>query len=121
MPLTRWARAKGRFLGGEPGEPMADRELRFGVNVPLGDGPNPLFVTSFGGSVKTDRGGRFDLTGLVAGQKYSVDLTLEKNAGWRGLKTFVPSAGEAVDLGDGRPAPEFRPPTLAAIRKAAFQ
>jgi hypothetical protein len=121
IPLTKTATAKGRLLDGETGEPMADREIVYGVNVPVGDGPNPPFRTAFGGSVKTDRAGRFELKGLVAGQKYVVNVTIEKDQSWRGVQTLLPSVGEAIDLGDVRLAPERRPPTVAESRNAAFE
>jgi RNA polymerase sigma factor (sigma-70 family) len=120
IPLAKVATAKGRLLDGETGEPIGHREIVYGAHVPVTEGPNPAFVTAFGGSVKTDRGGRFELTGLVAGQKYHVDVTLESKKGSRSVKTFVPSAGEAVDLGDVRLAPAYRPPTNAELRIAAF-
>jgi RNA polymerase sigma factor (sigma-70 family) len=121
VPLLQVATARGRLLDGETGEPLAGREIVYGVNVPSGDEPNAPFRTAFGGRVITDRDGRFALKGLAAGQKYVVNVTIEKDRSWRGVQTLVPEAGQAVDLGDVRLAPERRPPTVTESRSAAFE
>jgi RNA polymerase sigma factor (sigma-70 family) len=110
IPLAKVAMAKGRLLDSESGKPMAGREIVYGVQVPVGDQPNAPFRTTFGGKVKTNRTGHFALKGLVAGQTYVVNVTLKENERWGRLLELVPEAGQAVDLGDVRLAPERRPP-----------
>jgi hypothetical protein len=106
IPLARVATAKGRLVDGASGKPLAGREIVYGVQVPAGDGPNAPFRTAFGGTVKTSRTGHFALKELVAGQTYVVSVTLKENEGWGRLLELVPEAGQAVDLGDVRLAPE---------------
>jgi hypothetical protein len=120
IQLTPVATARGRLLDGEVGEPMAAQELQYGVRVWHDDKHLTTCVTVFGGKARTDSKGRFELLGLVAGQKYVVDLVLEKGHAFRTVHTFVPSAGEAAELGDVRLAPLPKPPTDAEIRGAAF-
>lgn len=120
IPLLKVASAQGRLIDGETGLPLADRKLVYGVRVYTGEPRKSPFFTAFGGETTTDSEGRFELNGLVAGQKYSVDLSLEK--GWRSrqLHTLIPSAGESVKLGDLKLLPEPKPKTDAEIRLAAF-
>ena len=120
IPLLKVATAQGRLIDGETGLPLAGRELKYGVRVYTDEPRKSAFFTAFGGEATTDSAGRFELKGLAAGQKYSVDLTLED--GWRSrqLHTLIPSAGQSVKLGDLKLLPERKPKTDAEIRLAAF-
>jgi hypothetical protein len=70
--------------------------------------------------VTTDRAGRFALKGLVGGQTYHVDVTIEKDQSWRTVQTLSPMEGAAIDMGDIKLAPERRQLTVTEMRRAAF-
>jgi hypothetical protein len=120
IPIAPVATARGRLVDGDTAEPLADREICYGVRIPVGEDPNSPWRTDFGGKVLTDKAGRFELKGLVAGQKWDVNLTMEKGESWRTLQTVSPSAGETVLLGDLKVMPERKPLTAAEMRRAAF-
>jgi hypothetical protein len=109
IPVDKIATARGRLVDAGTGAPLAGRELWYGVRIPIGQEPNAAFSTSFGGKVRTDAEGRFELKRLTARREHRVSLTAEDGQSWRELHTFTPTPGQAVDLKDLRVAPPRRP------------
>jgi hypothetical protein len=121
IPLTRVATAAGRLIDGQTREPLADQEIRYGVRVPIGDNADAPYRLAWGGRVTTDRAGFFALKDLVAGHKYHVDVTIEKDRSWRTVHTLLASEGETIKLGDLRLMAKRRPPTPGEQRRALFE
>ena len=119
LPLTKLATARGRLLDRATGEPLPNREIVYGVRVPAGD-DNAPWRTAFGGTTKTDAEGKFELTGLVAGQKYHVNVPIGEKGRSQSVHTLVAAPDETINFGDVKLAPEYRPPTTDESRKAAF-
>ncbi len=121
IPLAKVASAQGRLIDGETGLPLAGREIVYGVRVYTGEPRKSPFFTAFGGEATTDSEGRFELKGLVAGQNYSVNVTLGKDRGSRQVHSLIPAAGASVKLGDLKLMPDRKPKTIAETRLAAFE
>ncbi len=94
----------GRILDRD-GQPAEGQEISYGIKVPAGDDNAPWRV-AFGGTVNTDADGRYELTKLVVGQSYCVNVTMDRGVdglarSWRQITTITPdSAEEPIDLGE---------------------
>ncbi|MBI3408302.1 MAG: thioredoxin family protein [Planctomycetes bacterium] len=120
ISLSKAARAHGQVL--ENGEPLAGNEFWYGVPMTLTKDPeNPGFLTGFAKRGQIDRAGMFELTGIVPGQEYVVDLRREKEGGNHRLASFRASAGEVVDLKVIRIPREQAPETINDRRQGAFK
>ncbi len=127
IPVSRLASAKGRLIDAESGQPLADRNIGYGIRI-YDNGRFGPFRDSFGGSVKTDAEGRFSLRGLVVGQEYSLSVPLHKETDpesqhrWQTVGTVTAKAAETVDLGDVllKPYHPYHPPTVDERIAAAF-
>jgi RNA polymerase sigma factor (sigma-70 family) len=122
IPLAEVAALRGRLVDGETGDPLPGREIVYGTHVPNSEDDKSPFRTAFGGKVKTDDHGRFELTGISVGRKYQVSVTMGEGnqISWRPLHTLVAKPGELIELGDVKVTPEHHPPTMDESRRAAF-
>lgn len=114
IPLEPLVTASGRLVDSE-GSPLPDQEIRYGVDVHLGDDDAP-FRTSFGGHTTTDERGEFKLRKLIPGQLFKINVTTERDSqgrgiGWRTVGKVTPEPAERIELGDLTLKPEYRPPT----------
>ncbi|MCA9097867.1 MAG: carboxypeptidase regulatory-like domain-containing protein, partial [Planctomycetaceae bacterium] len=120
IPLGPNGSAKGILIDDESDRPMANRELRYGVRVFL-EGQFGSFRDCFGGAIRTDAEGKFELTGLVPGNEYHVVLPLEKGS-YQRMASFFPEASEETDLGEliRKPHVENKPPTFEQLIQREF-
>jgi thiol-disulfide isomerase/thioredoxin/protocatechuate 3,4-dioxygenase beta subunit len=118
-PLTT---ASGRLLDLD-GQPLANKEITYGVLVYQGEPGRSPFSTSFGGKVTTDAEGRFTLVNLVPGQRYDGSIKLDQHTSRR-VVSAAPKEPGSLDLGDfkGDPNPTkpYVPPTPAERAAKAF-
>ena len=116
------ASAVGRLVDAESKQPLAGKQLRFGVDVPIGDDDAP-WKTAFGNTVVTDSEGKFILEGLVPGQEYGIDVFLDDGHRSRQVAELTPEPAARINLGDvelPRPAPPYKRATLQERVASAF-
>jgi RNA polymerase sigma factor (sigma-70 family) len=123
VPIVPVASARGRLVDSQTGEPLPGREIIYAVRVPSGHDENSAWTNRFGGTVKTDDRGRFELAAIVAGHKYDVNVTMETEGGgrWATVHTLVATPGQSLDLGEVKFTPNQPPRTMADRRRAAFE
>jgi hypothetical protein len=116
------ATASGRLCDLQ-GQPLAQRELRFGIRIFEGEPGRGPFSDNFGGITTTDSAGRFSISGLVPGQTYHLSIQLDESSS-RGVTEIAPRAAGALDLGDLKVDPDpikpYVPPTPTERTAAAF-
>ncbi len=113
--------ARGRMLTSDLSGPVAGQKIEYGVRVP--DEDERTWSYRFGGLVVTTADGTFQLTGLVPGSEYTLNLPPGPDGTIPTLTRLTVSPGESLDLGDlPAPAPRqpFVPPTLEDRIKSAF-
>ncbi|MBI3462761.1 MAG: thioredoxin family protein [Planctomycetes bacterium] len=117
------AKASGRLTDFE-GQPIANREFRYGVVIHMGEPGRSAFITSFGGDAITDAEGRFALENLVPGERYDVTIRLDERSSRRVVHVTPSGPGETA-LGDIKADPEapkpYVPPTPAERAAAAIE
>ena len=119
IPIQPTATAIGRLINQDSGQALMKSELQYSVRVYDGPHARSSFMMKFGGNVFTDENGRFEMPGLVIGQKYFVDLVTRGNQKpgditWRTITEVIPDRAGELDLGDlkySEPKP-YVPPTL---------
>ena len=104
------ASAMARLIDDETGEALPEKDVQWYRRVPMGDDDAP-WRTSWGGTVRTDASGFFEITGLVVGQGYDLSVPQEDRSS-RTLSDYTPETAEPVDLGDLRLKPPYKPPTF---------
>jgi len=97
IPVGPTASAEGRILDRD-GNPFAGYEVSAKIVIDLGEGASRR---CFGTASKADENGRFELPGLVVGQKYRLSVTARQHSYWTVLEFVVPHSG-AFDLGEPR-------------------
>jgi len=123
IPIQPTAAITAILIDQQSGEPMPDREIRYGRKVPMGDDDAP-WRTSFGGTVQTGPDGSFRLDDLVVGEEYDISVTMIERRGWRTLTKYTPESSGEEDLGRLELAPPrapYKPPTLQERIAGAFQ
>jgi len=114
--------AAGRLRDLE-GKAIAQRELRYGICVYLGESGRSAFHDAFGGVATTDEGGNFKLAGLVPGQAYSLSIRIDEHSSHGVTEVTVPDA-KPLALGeltaDPNPTKPYVPPTPAERTATAF-
>jgi RNA polymerase sigma factor (sigma-70 family) len=121
IPIQLLGSARGRVVGPE-GKPLADQEIWYGVRV-YTDDQKTGWYTRFGDRIKTDRDGRFTLAGLVVGQMYHINVTIEADR-WRDVGRVEVKDATEVDLGNLTLQfflPRGSRPTLEQRMAQAFQ
>ncbi|QDU36239.1 Nickel uptake substrate-specific transmembrane region [Maioricimonas rarisocia] len=122
IPLQPTAAVRGRLVDGQTKQPVAGRNLVWGVQVFEGEKMRSPFRHCFGGGIQSAEDGTFTLFPLVVGQTY--DLTGRYPSGnLRFLTEIHAEDGSLIDLGDVelKPEPEpYRPPTIEERIAQAF-
>jgi hypothetical protein len=104
------ASAAGRLIDSETGNVLANTKVWWGRRVHRGD-DNAPWETAWGGTEVTDALGRFQMRGMVVGQKY--DLSVPRGDGtYGGLPSITPKSADPVDMGDVALKPPYKPPTF---------
>ncbi|QDV48104.1 carboxypeptidase regulatory-like domain-containing protein [Gimesia fumaroli] len=119
--------ASGQLVDAKTKQPMQEREISYGVKVHLGNNNAP-WRTSFGGKTTTDQEGRFEISNLVLGQKYDINLVIRpkdnpNRISWRSVETVKAEESQPIDLGvlEVKPPPKpYKPPTLEERIAKAF-
>lgn len=119
--------ASGQLVDAKTKQPMQEREISYGVKVHLGNNNAP-WRTSFGGKTTTDQEGRFEISNLVLGQKYDINLVIRpkdnpNRISWRSVETVKAEESQPIDLGVLEvkpPRPPYKPPTLEERIAKAF-
>ena len=125
IPIRTMATATARLIDGATGQPMPGEEIRYGVEIPIGDDDAP-WRTSFGGTTNTDAAGRFSLDGLIIGQNYAISVTVRRGSdgrgqSWSSVGEITPANDEPIALGDLKLKPRPRPQTIDERISAAFK
>lgn len=102
IPVSPAVTARGRLVDKVTAEPWANQRLEFGIKVMLTGRTSKM---TFLDSATTNALGEFCLTGLVAGQKYTVlAVTQEANsgqaAGYRQIGEFQTNGKKVLSLAD---------------------
>lgn len=122
IPLQPTAAARGRLVDGETKQPVAGRNLVWGVKVFKGEKGRSPFQHRFGGGVQTADDGTFTLSPVVVGKTY--DLTGHYPSGNLSFLAEIHAEdGSLIDLGDVELKPEpapYRPPTIEERIARAF-
>lgn len=116
VPLRPMATASGRLIEQVSDQPLANREIVYGVRVHIGDDKAP-WRTSFGGSATTNDKGEFALKDLILDQRYEISVTIPSNdnpsnVSWQGVGNLEPNEAKNFALGDLKLTPPYKPPTL---------
>jgi hypothetical protein len=116
------ASARGRLIDEATQQPIADRQVNYGIKITLDGG---AWTYRFGGSTTTDAAGNFAIDGLVPGQSYPVNAVSEFSAGgeprgWRTVSTVNAPNAETVELGDVVLTAPYREPTTEERVAKAF-
>jgi len=118
--------ATGRLVDAE-GKPLADKKIKFGRYVYMGEPGSSPFMTCFGTTVPTDEKGVFTLNQLVPEAKYDISVVTKEEdgmeMGWHRLLDLVPEVGQAnLELGDVTYVPRvpYKAPTLEERIAKAF-
>ncbi|MCX7424273.1 MAG: carboxypeptidase regulatory-like domain-containing protein, partial [Planctomycetia bacterium] len=129
IPVRPVASAAGRLVDATNGQPLADREIQYGVRIhdlkPDGSQAES-WSTRFGGTTKSDAEGRFTLEGLTVGAEYDLSVPVQvegdpPNSGRRqSVGNATPKGRETIDLGNLELKPPYHPPTLQERIAAAF-
>ena len=121
VPLKPTATATGILFDEATDAPLADQEIVFGINVHMGD-KNAPFRTAFGGTVRTDAEGKFQLKRLVQGGEFRINRTVVPGRSWSQVATVTPDKAGEIDLGTVvvEPRRDEKPPTLAERIAQAF-
>ncbi|HEX4145325.1 MAG TPA: carboxypeptidase-like regulatory domain-containing protein [Pirellulales bacterium] len=98
------ATASGRLIDAASGQPLAGREIEYGVKVHQGDDNSP-WRTSFGGKAVTDEKGHFELKQLVLDQPYDVNVIIPgadnpANVTYHPVGAVRPQEAKDIPLGD---------------------
>lgn len=117
------ATASGR-LTDPSGSPIVGRAFRYGVRVLRSDDRFGPVSHNFGGATTTDAEGRFELRGLVVGEKYELIVDREDGRKSSARSLVGPSAPGPFDAGDVvvdvTPRKPYVPPTPAERAERAF-
>jgi hypothetical protein len=95
--LERCGTLTGRLVDGD-GLPLAGAQMTCGL--PYEGGDARFEKGSLPSAIKTDQDGRFRVSGLVPGLKYSLGVTKGRMNLGEALKNVITKAGETKDLGD---------------------
>lgn len=102
IPVGPTASARGRLIDGRTQQPLADRQIDYGVRI---EGEDGTFSTNFGGSTTTNAQGEFRLPHLAVGWPYVLSLVVTRDAdghprSWHNVATVAPERPGVVHLGD---------------------
>jgi len=122
IPIGPTASAHGRLVDQESGEPLADRQIDYGIFIEFEDG---TFDWRFGGSSTTDERGEFTIDGLVVGQEYVLEAVTETDGqgqprSWHNVGKVTAASAARVEIGDLRLPLPYREPTMAERVAKAF-
>src|SRR5262249_27468937 len=92
------ATAGGRLVDPH-GQPIAGKKMRYGIRIYMGEPGRSPFTSSFGGSLTTDADGGFHLSGLVTGETYDLDASLDEWSA-RTVEHVTPKDSRPLALGD---------------------
>ncbi|MEX1232820.1 MAG: thioredoxin family protein [Planctomycetaceae bacterium] len=122
IALHEMADAKATLVDAATGEPLADREIKYGVNVYIGPTKDAPFQTAWGGTKITDSAGRFTMEDLVLGGDYQISVTVENARSWRNVGSVKPTEPGTIDLGklELKPYVPYKPPTIEERISSAF-
>ncbi|HSG73113.1 MAG TPA: carboxypeptidase-like regulatory domain-containing protein, partial [Planctomycetaceae bacterium] len=81
MRLLPTSRAIGRLVSESTGEALGDETVSYGIRVYDGEAKTSPWKTLFGGSTTTAKDGSFELTGLLAGFQYEVNVVVDRDGG----------------------------------------
>ncbi|AMV40115.1 thioredoxin family protein [Planctomyces sp. SH-PL62] len=121
--LKPTATASGRLT--DPGaSPVARRTFRYGVRVVNSADRNGPFSWYFGGPGTTDAEGRFELRGLVVGERYELNVATEGGRSYTAKAKVTPTTPTSLALGDVvidmTPPRPYVPPTPAEKAERSF-
>ena len=113
VPVGPTASAHARLIDEETKEPLANRQVDYGIWIDFDDG---TFSWRFGGSATTDEQGELTIDGLVVGQEYVLEAVTETSGdgqprGWTGAGRVTPTSTEMAEMGDVSVKRPYRPPT----------
>jgi BlaR1 peptidase M56 len=97
VKLERCGTLTGRLIG-DDGRPRAG--VSISSDRPYEEGDSRFEKGSLPGGTRTDQDGRFRLTGLVPGLKYSLNMWADEKIVGQPVRDVVIKAGETKDLGD---------------------
>ncbi len=122
IPVAPTSSAHGRLIDQELGQPIADRQIDFGIHIQYSD---KMFGTRFGGSVNTDANGEFTASQLVVGHESEFNAVIETGGdgrpnSWLTVAKASPTTAEIVELGDLKLPRPYRPPTTEEKVAKAF-
>ena len=112
--MTTTTILRGTLISEETGVTAADEEIGASIRVEHRDGTS---ISAFKKTSTTDKAGRFEITGVVPGHKYDVDVVTDRDSGgraraWRRLKEIEPTANEIVSLGELQLPRPYVPPSI---------
>ncbi|MES2792980.1 MAG: M56 family metallopeptidase [Planctomycetota bacterium] len=109
--------ARGRLLIAGTNEPWSGQAVLFRVKVPNEN--SQLWSNRFGGSVTTAADGTFELTGLVPGRRYDLEMEMDYLGGGSisELGSVLVQPGEATDIGDVSPPPSAKLDVLPTLKE----
>ncbi|HUG18613.1 MAG TPA: carboxypeptidase regulatory-like domain-containing protein [Planctomycetaceae bacterium] len=117
MRLLPTSSASGRLVSATSGESLSGETITYGIRVYSGEEENSSWMTLFGGSTTTATDGSFELTGLLPGFDYVVNVVTDRDSdghprAWRGIGHVEFQKPGPIDLGELALKPGFKPPTL---------
>jgi RNA polymerase sigma factor (sigma-70 family) len=114
------ATARGRLLDHD-GKAVPGGRVRYGVRIPVGEGPNPPHYAGYGGVAVADGDGWYTCTGMLVGEEYHLSYEQTPDEGpWTGLTTVTPTKAETIRVGDTKLPRPYRPPTLEETTAQLF-
>ncbi|MEX2093662.1 MAG: carboxypeptidase regulatory-like domain-containing protein [Pirellulales bacterium] len=115
IPIGPTSSAHGQLLDKETGQPLANRQIEYGIRIDFEDG---TFSWRFGGSATTDERGELTIDGLVVGQEYALEAVTEigsdgRPRSWTGAGKVTATSTAVAEMGDVLVKPPYRAPTTA--------
>jgi hypothetical protein len=122
LPLGPTATLKGTLIAEETGGPAAGEEIGASIRV---EDEGGAFMMAFQRSGTTDEAGRFEITGVIPGQKYDLHVVRERDAdggarSWGRVHEVEPKSAGVIALGELRLRRPNRPPTTEDYVARAF-
>ena len=110
IKVQELSKAAGQIIDEATGRPLANRKVKYGVRVHIGDDKAP-WRDSFGGTTTTDAEGNFELTKLVAGGEYHINVPTDEHSS-RSVGTVTIDSPLTKQLGKLVLKKPYQPPTL---------